>query len=198
MVYVKNCLNCGVEFSTKYNFMVFCRKRCKQYFHNIQRIRKPYELKTCRYCGVEFRTNRISHFFCSKRCGNNYHANTPRGRAKAKELFHKYSHSKSGSELIAAKNRRRRALRNGAKGSHTRKRFIELVEMLGYMCPCCFRTFDLKELEEDHIVPLIKGGSDYIENIQPLCEPCNRKKHVKVVNYIEVFMTNTPDEGVLV
>jgi 5-methylcytosine-specific restriction endonuclease McrA len=38
-------------------------------------------------------------------------------------------------------------------------------------------------LEADHVVPLTKGGSDSISNIQPLCGSCNRKKFVNIIDY---------------
>ncbi len=38
-------------------------------------------------------------------------------------------------------------------------------------------------LEADHVVPLTRGGTDDIGNIQPLCGVCNRRKFTSVVDY---------------
>ncbi len=40
----------------------------------------------------------------------------------------------------------------------------------------CVKCGGRKKLEYDHIIPLVKGGSDTVRNIELLCEKCNREK----------------------
>lgn len=78
---------------------------------------------------------------------------------------------------------RRHARKMNAEGSHTITEWEDLKKMYDHMCLCCKQQEPDIKLTEDHIVPLIKGGTDNIDNIQPLCMQCNSIKHTKVIDY---------------
>jgi len=80
-------------------------------------------------------------------------------------------------------NRERSYLKRGAVGSHTFEEWEKLKELYGYACLSCKQNEPEVKLTEDHIVPITKGGSDYIENIQPLCINCNCKKSTKTIDF---------------
>lgn len=49
-----------------------------------------------------------------------------------------------------------------------------------YMCTICeydLRLLNSKDMHWDHIVPLSRGGSHTLDNLQPLCAPCNIRKN---------------------
>lgn len=78
-------------------------------------------------------------------------------------------------------NRRRRARKAGAGGNFTEQEFYEICARYDFHCLRCGQECD--SLTSDHIVPLSKGGSDNISNIQPLCKSCNSAKGVKTVDF---------------
>lgn len=47
----------------------------------------------------------------------------------------------------------------------------------------CLRCWEEQPLHADHVVPITRGGSNSIENIQPLCSSCNRHKRQKTTDY---------------
>lgn len=55
-----------------------------------------------------------------------------------------------------------------------RKKMIPLVfEQYGEICQHCKNT---ENIVIDHIIPLAKGGTNNLKNLQPLCQSCNSKK----------------------
>src|SRR5579863_416785 len=58
------------------------------------------------------------------------------------------------------------------KGRHTSEEWAALVRYCGNKCVKC----GSKEIAKDHIIQISDGGSDAIENLQPLCFPCNSGK----------------------
>lgn len=98
----------------------------------------------------------------------------------------KYTKQKEkGNKLQNAKRRRARIL--GAGGSHTIGEWEALKAQHNWTCPCCSKVEPEVKLEADHVIPISKGGSDNIENIQPLCRRCNGKKHTKTIRYLLVL-----------
>lgn len=86
----------------------------------------------------------------------------------------------ANADKLRERDHRRRAIKNNADGSFTKKEFSELCIKHGNICVCCGEE---KKMTIDHIVPLSKGGSNSIDNIQPLCLSCNSKKYVHTVDY---------------
>lgn len=59
--------------------------------------------------------------------------------------------------------------------AHTEAQWRELCEKYGHHCLCCGVTG--VPLTKDHVIPpSMPGYSDSIDNIQPLCVPCNCRK----------------------
>lgn len=78
------------------------------------------------------------------------------------------------------KNRNCRRKRK-AIGSHTFNEWKTLKAQYDWTCFGCKQKEPIIKLTQDHIIPLSKGGSNNIENIQPLCGSCNSRKNNKIV-----------------
>jgi 5-methylcytosine-specific restriction endonuclease McrA len=74
----------------------------------------------------------------------------------------------------------RRARLSNCEGSYTQTEWIELMNKYGNKCLQCGSP---DNLEADHVVPIVKGGRNSIDNIQPLCRHCNRSKWTKILDF---------------
>lgn len=59
-------------------------------------------------------------------------------------------------------------------GSFTTAQWLALLDRHGRRCAYCGSNV---QIEIDHRIPLIRGGSNTIENILPACRSCNRRKN---------------------
>mgnify|MGYP000435089036 CR=1 FL=1 len=74
-----------------------------------------------------------------------------------------------------------RARKYGSGGRHSEAQWQQLLILCEHKCVACGTSEDITR---DHIVPLSRGGSDDISNIQPLCRACNSAKNkYKIVDY---------------
>lgn len=76
-----------------------------------------------------------------------------------------------------------RAKSYNAPGTHTILEWIELRHKYGDRCIGLGPHSGI--LTPDHIVPLSKRGSNAIDNIQPLCMGCNRRKRNRIIDFRE-------------
>jgi 5-methylcytosine-specific restriction endonuclease McrA len=111
---------------------------------------------------------------------------------KADEIRAQYQRwARANPDIVKLKRKRRYARKKGAEGQYTLKEWTELCACYDYRCLCCGNQC---LLTADHIVPLTKGGSDYITNIQPLCASCNSRKGDKVIDYRDAWDDDTTNE----
>lgn len=87
-----------------------------------------------------------------------------------------------------AHRRRTKKAQNG--GEYTIEEWEALCFYYGNKCLACGRT-DVK-LTFDHVIPLDKGGSNSLNNAQPLCKSCNCSKGTKVIDYRPETAHNRP------
>lgn len=73
-----------------------------------------------------------------------------------------------------------RARKLNSEGNYTYDEWQALCDFYGNVCLDCGEQ---KPLTADHVIPITKGGSNYIGNIQPLCKPCNSRKGNKTIDY---------------
>lgn len=75
---------------------------------------------------------------------------------------------------------RRRAWIEQSQTSYTQQEWDQVCARYKHRCLRCGQS---KPLTPDHVTPLSRGGSNSIENIQPLCLDCNRWKRDQTIDY---------------
>ena len=92
-------------------------------------------------------------------------------------------------EKVRHNSRIQNARRRGMVGTYTTQQWKDCVALHDGRCAHCgIRNV---KFHHDHIVPRARGGTNWIENLQPLCEPCNLRKHKKLEGEIK-YLSGKP------
>jgi 5-methylcytosine-specific restriction endonuclease McrA len=86
--------------------------------------------------------------------------------------------NKINPEIKRTHKLRRRALETNAPGSHTADELAALAKAQKWKCAYCKVSLGQRYCV-DHIVPLSRGGSNWISNLQLACRACNSSKGAK-------------------
>lgn len=113
-----------------------------------------------------YNANRIA---ISKRNHELYKVNGDALRARRRQDY-----AKDKPKYLVWKHARR-ARFNGAPGRFTKEYINRLIIVQRGLCACCRVKFG-NAYRPDHIIPLVRGGTNYPDNIQLLCDPCNSRK----------------------
>lgn len=100
-----------------------------------------------------------------------------RRRNLKRDLEHVMKWQRKNPDRVRIYRDLRRVRKHGAAGRHTAAEVAELRRLQKNRCAVC--KTKLRKTHKDHIVPLVRGGSNDIGNIQLLCPSCNCSKQGK-------------------
>lgn len=138
--------------------------------------------RPCAWCGGEFRSSTRGVLCCSLTCAQLRRNAEGRGvRKYATEA----ERAAAELERWQRKNRRRRALKRGARSEPYS--LAEIAERDRFCCGICSSLVDMTlrapdrwSATVDHVVPIVLGGDDLRSNVQLAHFGCNSRKGMKV------------------
>ncbi|MBU0495065.1 MAG: HNH endonuclease [Chloroflexi bacterium] len=168
----KPCRNCGgTERYRSNDVCVLCKVRHNRRYYDTHR-EKRYQRNREHYQSYREEESRKSHAY--------YQTHREQIHRKKREW------RAANPDKECALHHRRRTRKTEAGGSYTAAQWQALCDHYGNICLWCGR--DDRPLFVDHVIPISRGGSSDISNLQCLCGPCNSAKGDKSTDY-------RPDQG---
>jgi 5-methylcytosine-specific restriction endonuclease McrA len=172
----------GLKSSCKECLKQYRRERTQVYAIALT-ISHPSGSKRCSVCGEQ---KPVSDFYLSKGTADGFCylckpcevqrcvASQERHPETRRRAEYKYNRT---ATYKAKQARRRERKRNAPINDFTTKQWQEMKAQYEYRCAYCGKRPE--RLTQDHVIPLLKGGSHTASNIVPACQPCNSRKHVR-------------------
>lgn len=194
----KQCLICSARFQVKQKIVRkgggnYCSQKCVKVVI-ARTLRDKCEAlrikKQCQICGTAISVKpshvNIEGVYCSKKCMSNGYSERLKGNVNPNwrnlPTGHKQQWQrnwrKQNREKVSVWNRETRAKRKQALGTHTYRDITQMYSRQRGLCfGCECQLGDVFHV--DHIIPLSKGGSNFVGNLQLLCPQCNMRKQTK-------------------
>ena len=93
-----------------------------------------------------------------------------------KQIRKIYRQSTAGKQAIAAAAHRRYARKAGLDCDLTTQQWRLILDMYANRCAYCGSKQDI---QQDHVIPISRGGGTTMNNIVPACRKCNQSKKDK-------------------
>lgn len=158
----------------------------KAYRQKLKAPPRNLQEKPCRKCGKTLRYKSGNCVTCIKA-----YRQLSKYKTYRKTYYQEYQKTPKGKESHTVAVRKNQLKRLDVEGFYTTQEWIALKEQYGNICLRCKRHQSELDrvLEQDHIIPITKGGTNWISNIQPLCRDCNGMggKGTDIVDYRPKF-----------
>lgn len=176
------CQGCGADISGTHGRRKFCSVACQKWVANGHtELRSP--ATACAECSTVFAGKLASAIYCTRKCKlrasekrrvRDNAARYLQERERRIEYAVKYSRRNPHVGQAAKRNRRAAAATGRVRPSD----WLALCRQYGNRCAYCRIE---APLTMDHVVPLVRGGSNFIGNILPACRSCNCRKQGRFI-----------------
>lgn len=195
-----NCQQCGMEFERQSKMgksPKWCSPTCANRAWRRRKRPMMYGEQECVICGSKFipYAKAQRHLVCSSKCRARryYLANKERSDARTNQWHSNHKDRLRGyqrkcwekkpeyyANLFRITEGRRRA---NLKGKLTPQEWQSVLDLYGHKCLRCGKSEAEVKLTIDHVIPVSQGGSNTIDNVQPLCKSCNASKNARHIDY---------------
>lgn len=148
-------------------------------------------LVTCVGCAKEFWKpvrflSTSKRHFCTKTCFFRWYRGPNNDKYRGGRLLCQKKRRAADPTKFRQYDYLTRKRRREIPGSHTLSEWEATKRAHAFRCAVCNKR---KALTRDHIIPVTRGGSDDITNIQPLCLSCNASKGNRPDSVLVAFFT---------
>lgn len=185
----RTCSGCSSDLSGAHPRRKFCSNACRRWVANghselrqvashcvhCQRPMPPDKLATATYCT---RTCKLAASQIRRTAdGRERQRNVARYPAeREKRIAYATDYFRRNPHVAQATKRNRRS--SAAQGKVSPVDWLALCRRFEHRCAYCGAK---EPLTMDHVVPLVRGGTNFIGNILPACRTCNCRKQGRFI-----------------